>query len=177
MKSMHWSTSLNMNLLCLQHMEVQQNFPLSSQIFNSIFGFHKHLIITDKYPYKTLPYLEIFCRMAGQNSQINFWKSISCSVIPRTHLQRPSISHQSLTSHIHGCFQIQYPVRSSILHTPTERNEAITHSSPSHVGIFRWANSHSPGFTTPPTTLPPSYSRAIVISDSLFAIKSITRPL
>ena len=40
----------------------------------------------------------------------------------------------------------------SILHTPTERNEATTHSSLSHVGIFRRANSHSPGSTTPPTT-------------------------
>jgi len=32
---------------------------LISQIYNSISGFHKHLIKTDKYPYKTLPYLEI----------------------------------------------------------------------------------------------------------------------
>ena len=93
--------------------------------------------------------------MAGQNSRTNFGESIFCSVIPRTHPQRSSISLRSLTSHIHGRFQIQHPVRSSILHTPTERNEATTHSSSSHVGIFRRDNSYSPGSTTPPKTLPP----------------------
>ena len=45
-------------------MEVQQNRPLITQIFHSISGFHKHLIKTDKYPYKTLPYLEIFFEWA-----------------------------------------------------------------------------------------------------------------